>query len=90
MKSVPAETIARIEKMEQHFDLLCDRVKTGPDFLEKDESLRAVFDELIHYYTGGRWLRDYELDEKGLLPGDLKRGVLSQDGIYNLLSEMMK
>lgn len=90
MKPAAAETIARIEKMERYFDLLCDGVKTGPDFMEKDESLRKVFDELIHYYTGGQWLRDYELDEKGLLPADLKRGVLSQDGVYNLLSEMMK
>ncbi len=90
MKRANAETIARIEKMEQYFDLLCDRVKTEADFMEKDESLRAVFDELIHYYTGGQWLRDYEMDEKGLLPAELKRGVLSQDGIFNLLSEMMK
>lgn len=28
---------------------------------------------------------DYEADEAGLLPADLKRGVLSQDGIDDLL-----
>ncbi len=27
------------------------------------------------------------LDELGLLPEDLKRGVLSQDGLYDLLDE---
>lgn len=85
MKKVDAETIARIEKMEQHFDLLCKKAEDDAGFLEKDEALKAVFDELIHYYTGGQWLKDFELDERGLLPADLKRGVLSEDGVYNLL-----
>ena len=30
------------------------------------------------------WKKDFEDDEKGLLPKELKRGVLSEDGIYNL------
>ena len=44
--------------------------------------------ELLDYYENGQWLLDYELDEQGLLPGQLKRGILSQDGLYNLLWEM--
>ena len=28
---------------------------------------------------------DYEADERGELPPDLKRGVLSQDALYDLL-----
>ena len=38
------------------------------------------------YYTSGEWLEDYEADERGEFPPDLKRGVLSQDALYNLLS----
>ncbi|MBK6087256.1 DUF4298 domain-containing protein, partial [Ruminococcus difficilis] len=30
---------------------------------------------------------DFAADEAGLLPKGLKRGVLSEDGIYNLLEE---
>lgn len=37
------------------------------------------------YYTSGQWREDYEADEQGLLPEDLKRGVLSQDALYDLL-----
>lgn len=33
------------------------------------------------------WKRDFTTDEAGLLPKDLKRGVLSEDGIYALLEE---
>ena len=36
---------------------------------------------LDEYYTSGEWQEDYEADEEGLLPADLKRGVLSQDGL---------
>ena len=43
---------------------------------------------LRRYYEGGQWLRDYALDEAGLLPRQLKRGVLSQDGVYDLLTEL--
>ena len=33
------------------------------------------------------WKRDFADDEAGLLPKKLPRGVLSEDGIYNLLEE---
>jgi hypothetical protein len=35
----------------------------------------------------GEWKEDYEADEAGKLPSELKRGVLSQDGLYNLLQD---
>ena len=40
---------------------------------------------LEDYYSSGQWLEDYEADEQGLLPDGLKRGVLSQDALYDLL-----
>lgn len=36
----------------------------------------------------GQWLLDYEAEERGELPKNLKRGVLSQDALYNLLEEI--
>ena len=39
------------------------------------------------YYTSGVWRQDFEDDEVGLLPADLKRGVLSEDGIWDLLTD---
>ena len=41
--------------------------------------------ELEDYYTSPEWQEDYAADEAGLLPEGLKRGVLSQDGISDLL-----
>ena len=70
------EAIRRIQRMEEIFDAL------------QADSDHPSLGELVRYYEGGQWLRDYELDEQGLLPRDLKRGVLSQDGVYNLLDQL--
>lgn len=53
------------------------------DFADVQESLK----ELEEYYGSKEWKKDFADDEKGLLPPDLKRGVLSEDGIWNLLEE---
>ena len=68
----------RIERVER-YERLFDEVTASPDA----EKLRL----LEEYYTSGQWREDYEADENGELPPDLKRGVLSQDGLYDLLEE---
>ena len=40
---------------------------------------------LSEYYEDPDWKADFALDEEGALPVDLKRGVLSEDGIYDAL-----
>lgn len=49
--------------------------------------LARLIGALDEYYQSPQWKQDYADDEAGLLPGDLKRGVLSEDGIYNLIEE---
>ena len=48
------------------------------------DAIREDLKNLEHYYET-EWMKDYESDEKGELPSDLKRGVLSEDGLYDLL-----
>ena len=69
------ERIARIE----YYERLYDEAALDHD----QEKLR----ELNAYYTSGAWREDYEADERGELPQNLKRGVLSQDALYDLLAE---
>lgn len=57
------------------------------DFPPSLATLRSAISILEAYYTSPAWRADFEADEAGLLPSDLKRGVLSEDGIYNLLEE---
>ena len=42
---------------------------------------------LEDYYGSSKWIEDYEADERGELPPDLKRGVLAQDALYDLLED---
>ena len=49
------------------------------------EQAAELLRELSAYYTGPEWKEDFAADEAGQLPADLKRGALSEDGIYNLL-----
>ena len=55
--------------------------------LENSDRLKYLISELEAYYESVKWRRDFENDEAGLLPKNLKRGVLSEDGIYDLLEE---
>ena len=84
------EMIKRIEQMEAIFDHLLLTEKTDPEKFRTDPETIRMMDTLLRYYEGGVWLKDYEADEKGLLPKDLKRGVLSEDGVYNLIAELDK
>lgn len=43
---------------------------------------------LREYEESGLWLLDYEADERGELPKDLKRGVLSQDALDDLFDSV--
>ena len=80
--------VERIEYMESIFDQLQEIVRNDPHRLRNDARLKEKLKRLIEYYEGGQWLRDYESDERGELPEQLKRGVLSEDGVYNLLAEL--
>ena len=80
-------TIERIQKMEVYFDTLSSVARSNPQILKEDVNLQKMLYELTSYYENGQWLKDFEADERGELPKDLKRGVLSEDGVYNLLSE---
>ena len=82
------ETIDRITKMEFYFDTIQKALEINPDFLNKEAPAGIMLQELTEYYENGQWMADYEADEAGLLPSDLKRGILSEDGVYNLLFDI--
>lgn len=69
------EIVERVKRMEEAFDRFRQT---------RDPELKVL---LAGYMESGLWLSDYMADERGELPQDLKRGVLSEDGLYNLLWE---
>ena len=82
------EAPERIREMEQIFDALQTTAADNPAALREDALLNEQLLRLTRYYESGQWLRDYELDEAGLLPPDLKRGILSQDAVFDFLEQV--
>lgn len=78
--------VERIEKMEKAFD----RAQAAGAKLEK--ALKAYSKSLADiktlggYYVG-QWKKDFAADENGELPSELKRGVLSEDGLWNFFDD---
>ena len=77
--------IERIKWMEQRFNKALAAIKDGSVDLLK--AIKEDVAELSKYYSSELWKQDFAADEAGNLPPDLKRGVLSEDGIWNLLSD---
>ena len=78
--------IERLESMERLFDFVIEARKEQPIDPEKSARIQEALRILAEYYTSDEWKQDFADDEAGLLPKDLKRGVLSEDGIWNLLT----
>ncbi len=77
------EQTARIEMYENKMLEAQRLMADGSD----PDTLARLINELDAYYTGEDWKFDFAADETGLLPEDLPRGVLSEDGIYSLLEQ---
>ena len=80
--------IDRIMHMEKCFDELLEAQKVETESIFNNSRLKKRYETLKEYYENGLWLQDYEADERGELPAELKRGILSQDALYDLLSEI--
>lgn len=82
------QQIARIRTMEQRMNRAVAAVKRLSVALDKWESAQEDITALGEYYGSDLWRQDFADDEAGLLPADLKRGVLSEDGLWNLLVDV--
>lgn len=79
--------LARIRLMERHLNRATAAVKRLEAALDKWEDAQEAIAALEEYYGSNLWKQDLADDEAGRLPADLKRGVLSEDGIWNLLTD---
>ncbi len=79
------EQIERIKLMEEHLDKASAAVKALSEALdlycEAQESIEIIDD----YLASDEWEQDFADSDAGRLPSDLKQGVLSEDGIWNVI-----
>ena len=79
--------IERIERLERNLERATNALRVLNDALDEYEAVQEALHELDSYYGSDTWKQDFSDDEQGRLPKDLKRGVLSEDAIWNVLED---
>ncbi len=77
--------VKRIIEMESILEEALRRMDKAEEVPEALLAYQSEIKKLDVYYYSQDWKDDFALDEDGRLPKDLKRGVLSEDGIYDAL-----
>lgn len=77
----------RVKLMEKAYSEIQDLHRKNQIDLNDPEQ-RILLGLLVRYYESPQWLEDYTTDEMGQFPKDMCRGVLSQDGLYDLITEI--
>lgn len=79
--------IERISAMERCLDTAKEAIEKLSEAMDVYQEAEKNIAKLFSYYGSVQWMQDYEADEQGKLPEDLKRGVLSEDAVYDLIIE---
>ncbi|HFI0353589.1 TPA: DUF4298 domain-containing protein [Streptococcus suis] len=74
----------RVEQMEKIFNSQIQLVSALRTILEQVETSQPAYLELLDYYQSPTFLEDMDLADRGEFK-HLTCGVLSEDGVYNLL-----
>ena len=78
------ERIGRMELLMNRASAAVTGLSAALDgYVEALEAISALSD----YYGSEAWRQDRADDEAGRLPAGMRRGVLSEDGLWNLLSD---
>lgn len=83
-----AKRIAKIEKLENDFDLVRSVADDLDGALYDFAAVQRRIERLFQYQESGEWQKDFEADEKGELPKNMKRGILSEDALDELLTDV--
>ena len=81
------DQIERITHMENILNAAKEALSALEKALDRYDAVREGLAELEAYYSGRLWMQDFEDDRAGKIPRDLRRGVLSEDAVYNLLTD---
>lgn len=81
------DKIKNIENMEKILNNTKKIFKEFKEVLDKLEKNQKDYKKLITYYGSEEWFSDVEDSNNNLLPKNLKCGVLSEDAVYNMISD---
>ena len=78
------EARKRVKKMEDIFAHQLKLMKVLRELLAEVEASQVDFEKLLAYYQSQTYMADLSLEDEGHF-NEMPRGVLSEDGVYNLL-----
>ncbi len=81
------EQIERIKKMESIMDKHEKVLKNFNLALEELKKSQKEYEILNDYYSSNEFMEDYDRSNEPDFPKDIKCGVLSEDGLYNLVGD---
>ena len=79
------DLLTRVREMEDRYDELTRVVAGLEEAISEYINYKQELEILRDYMDSGQWKLDYEADEEGRIPAEIKKGVLSEDGLYDLL-----
>lgn len=79
------QRIARIKEMEAALNSAQEAADQLSEAIQGQVDALDALQQLSAYYGSDEWYGDREADERGWLPEDLERGVLSEDAPYEAL-----
>ena len=83
-----AASIERLIQMEAALNAWTELGNRAELLLEQMEAAAPQLEALIRYYSSPQWQRDYEDSNRGLFPEELPQGVLSEDAVFDLLTQL--
>ena len=88
-----AESMWRVEHMEPILDKLNELMQplekgtATAELVQEYKLFQKKVKELDVYYSSADWRADFDTDERGEFPSYLKRGVLSEDAVFDALTK---
>ena len=82
--------VERISEMEERLNRAAAAAEALSEALDRFVEVQEDIRTLEAYYGSSAWRRDFEDDEAGRIPKDLPRGVLSEDAVYDLMTDVQE
>ncbi len=77
----------RIARMEEIYDRSAAAVEQLLRAVAAYRAMQPELQALEGYYLSPVWMEDFFADRAGEIPQDMKRGILTEDAIYDLLTD---
>lgn len=77
----------KIKEMEIILDTYREKVDRMNEMLDSFEEYHHDYQKLMEYYGSQEYMDDINDANKGLIPSDIKCGVLSEDAVWDLIGD---